>query len=78
MNRRHALTAIGLSSLTGTLLASCDRGDNQWAADNVEAEPLADDGRVDLLFVQTSEGVRFEGDQLILKRCSSPIVRTIL
>lgn len=66
MNRRDALTTIGLTSVAGTLLASCDEADNQQAADNVEAESSPDDGLVELLFVQNSSGMRFDGDALTL------------
>ncbi len=66
MNRRQALTTIGLTSLTGTLLASCDGNDDQQSADTVEPESSADDGLVELLFVQNSTGMRFDGDALTL------------
>jgi hypothetical protein len=58
MNRRHALTTIGLSSLAGTLLAGCDSApDSQTAQqNNMVPEPSTDDGLVELLFVQEAAG----------------------
>lgn len=71
MNRRDALTTIGLSSLAGTLLASCGRESESDVAqsatpDNVVPEQSADDGLVELLFVQEAGGVRFLDGQLTL------------
>lgn len=66
MNRRHALTTIGLSTIAGSLLASCDRPDDQGVVDDAVPEPSADDGLVELLFVQLAESVRFEGDAMTL------------
>lgn len=66
MNRRHALTTIGLSTIAGSLLASCDRTDDQDVADDAVPEPSADDGLVELLFVQLAESVRFDGDAMTL------------
>ena len=66
MNRRQALTTIGLTSVAGTLLASCEGNDDQQSADTVEPESSADDGLVELLFVQNSTGMRFDGDALTL------------
>jgi len=66
MNRRHALTTIGLSTIAGSLLASCDRTDDQDMVDSAVPEPSADDGLVELLFVQLAESVRFEGEAMTL------------
>ena len=71
MNRRDALTTIGLSSLAGTLLASCgEESESQvaqsTAPDNAVPEQSADDGLVELLFVQEAGGVRFSDGQLTL------------
>ena len=68
MNRRHALTTIGLSSLAGTLLAGCDREPESKAAqqDNMVPEPSADDGLVELLFVQEAAGALLAGGSLTL------------
>lgn len=66
MNRRHALTTIGLSTIAGSLLASCDRTDDQELSDNIVPEQSADDGLVELLFVQLAEDVRFEGEAMTL------------
>ncbi len=38
MNRRHALTTIGLSSLAGTLLASCGL-EPETAPQSIDVEP---------------------------------------
>ena len=65
MNRRHALTTLGLSSVAG-FLASCSRGGNQQTADSVDPESSADDGLVELLFVQNSARMSFDGDALTL------------
>ncbi len=61
MDRRDALAKIGLSALGGVMLAGCD----QKPADAVP-EPSADDGLVELLFVQRSKGVRYESGMLTL------------
>jgi hypothetical protein len=66
MNRRHALTTIGLSTIAGSLLGSCDRTDNQGVVDDAVPEPSADDGLVELLFVQLAESVRFEREAMTL------------
>ena len=71
MNRRDALTTIGLSSLAGTLLASCGRESESQVAqstalDDAIPEQSADDGLVELLFVQEAGGVRFLDGQLTL------------
>ena len=71
MNRRDALANIGLSSLAATLLASCEQeSDSQTAqsgaSDEMIPEPPADDGLVELLFVQEAGGVRFAEGELTL------------
>ena len=66
MNRRHALTTIGLSTIAGSLLASCERTDDQNVVDDAVPEQSADDGLVELLFVQLAESVRFESEAMTL------------
>ena len=66
MNRRHALTTIGLSSLAGTLLASCGREPETAQQGDMVPEQSADDGLVELLFVQEAAGARFQDGQLTL------------
>ena len=71
MNRREALTSIGLTSLAGTLLASCGQeSESQTAQNGVSDEMVpekpADDGLVELLFVQEAGGVRFADGKLTL------------
>ena len=71
MNRRDALATIGLSSLAGTLLASCgQKSESQTGqsgvSDDMVPEQPADDGLVELLFVQEAGGVRFADGNLTL------------
>ncbi len=71
MNRRDAITTIGLSSLAGTLLASCGQQSESESAqsgltDEMVPEQPADDGLVELLFVQEAGGVRFADGRLTL------------
>ncbi len=71
MNRRDAITTIGLSSLAGTLLASCGQQSESESAqsgvtDEMVPEQPADDGLVELLFVQEAGGVRFANGRLTL------------
>jgi hypothetical protein len=66
MDRRHALTKIGLSALAGTLLTSCGREPDGEQPAESEPASSADDGLVELLFVQQAKGVSFEGDQMTL------------
>lgn len=66
MDRRSALAKIGLSTLAGSLLAGCGRDDSQQSGGTVEPEPSAEDGLVELLFVQKSAGITFDGDALTL------------
>jgi len=60
------MTTIGLSSLVAPFLASCAREEGHETGSDAIGEQRADDGLVDLLFVQESEGVRFEGDGMVL------------
>lgn len=71
MNRRDALTTIGLSSLAGTLLTGCGRESETQVAqttptDGMVPEQSADDGLVELLFMQEAGGVRFADGRLTL------------
>ena len=74
MNRRDALTTLGISSLAGAVLAGCDTstgsGNAQSAGESSEnemaPEQSAEDGLVELLFVQEAQGVVFSNDQLAL------------
>ncbi len=71
MNRRDAITTIGLSSLAGTLLTSCGQESESESAqsgltDEMVPEQPADDGLVELLFVQEAGGVRFADGKLTL------------
>ena len=71
MNRRDALTSIGLSTLAGSLLAACGREsesqtERSGLADEMVPEQPADDGLVELLFVQEAGGVRFADGKLTL------------
>ena len=79
MNRRKMLSSMGVSVLGGTLFTSFD---SQRAAASetaeVEVDAPADDGLVDLLFVQNAKGMRFDNGVLtmvmwIRTPCSSPI-----
>ena len=53
MDRRKALTTIGLSSLTATLFSRVARADAEEEMSDNSGEEI-----VQLLFVQESEGVR--------------------
>jgi hypothetical protein len=66
MDRRSALAKIGLSALAGSLLAACDKDDSRKSAGTAEPEPSAEDGLVELLFVQKSAGISFDGEALTL------------
>jgi hypothetical protein len=71
MNRRNALTTIGLSSLAGTLLAGCGQESESQKTQSVVSDEMvpekpADDGLVELLFVQEAGGVRFADGKLTL------------
>ena len=71
MNRRDALATIGLSSLAGTLLAGCGQGagsqtERSGLTDDMVPGQSADDGLVELLFVQEAGGVRFADGKLTL------------
>lgn len=74
MNRRDALTSLGLSSLAGTLLAACGQESDSESTpgnENMVPEQPADDGLVELLFVQEAGGVTFSGDTLTLTDLNS-------
>ena len=71
MNRRDALASIGLTSLAGTLLAGCGQESESHkgqsdVSDEMVPEKPADDGLVELLFVQEAGGVRFANGNLTL------------
>jgi hypothetical protein len=71
MNRRDAITTIGLSSLAGTLLAGCGQESESQKTQSVVSDEMvpekpADDGLVELLFVQEAGGVRFADGKLTL------------
>jgi hypothetical protein len=66
MDRRSVLAKLGLSALAGSVLASCGENDSQQSGGTVEPEPSAEDGLVELLFVQKSAGISFDGDALTL------------
>jgi hypothetical protein len=66
MNRRHALTTIGLSSLAGTLLASCGREQETAQQGDMVPEQSADDGLVELLFVQEAASAELANGTLTL------------
>jgi hypothetical protein len=67
MDRRDALAKLGLSALGGALLVGCEQQPAETAGDaNVEPEPSADDGMVELLFVQRSRGMTYENGVLTL------------
>jgi hypothetical protein len=70
MDRRSALTKLGLSALAGGMLVGCGR-DNEpqqvgGQTDGMLPEPSSDDGLVELLFVQNAFGMKFDGSQLTL------------
>ena len=66
MDRRSALAKLGLSALAGSVLASCGEDDSQPSGGAAETEPFAEDGLVELLFVQKSSGISFDGGALTL------------
>ena len=70
MDRRSALTKIGLSALAGAFVVGCGREEEQQQVsvqtDGIVPEPSADDGLVELLFVQNAFGMQFDGSQLKL------------
>ena len=65
MNRRKMLSTIGVSAVGGALFAGFQPRQSQAGGDP-EADAVEDDGRVDLLFVQNSKGMRFENNSLTL------------
>ena len=66
MDRREALAKLGLTALGGTLLSGCENGDGDAASPAMRAEPPADDGMVELLFVQRSRGMTYANGALTL------------
>ena len=67
MNRRHALTTIGMSSLAGAMLASCGREPEPTEPAKMVPEPSADDdGLVELLFVQEAASAELVDTTLTL------------
>ena len=67
MDRREALAKLGAAALGGAMLAGCEQT-NDDASKNLDmvAEPSADDGMVELLFVQRSRGMTYENGALTL------------
>ena len=63
MDRRKALMTLGISSLTLPHLISCSKDEQ---ADIPDKEQAADDGLVELLFVQEAQNVKFEDNQMTL------------
>ena len=61
MDRRKALTTIGLSSLTATLFSRVARADAEEKMSDNSGEEI-----VQLLFVQESEGFRSDGSSMTL------------
>jgi len=66
MDRRKALISIGVTSLAVPLLASCGRDEESAQQAEMEPEPSAEDGLVELLFVQEADGARYHDGQLTL------------
>lgn len=66
MNRRHAITTIGLSTLAGALLTGCDQESKTSPQSDMVPEPSADDGLVELLFVQEAAGAELANGTLTL------------
>jgi len=67
MDRREALAKLGLTALSGAALAGCESGDQDSTGNSdMVAEPSADDGLVELLFVQTSSAIEYAGNSLTL------------
>jgi len=72
MDRRDALAKLGLSALGGALLVGCEQKPAETSASkNMEPEPSADDGLVELLFVQRSKGMTYENGALTLVNADS-------
>ena len=63
MDRRKALTMLGLSSLVLPQLVSCAKDEQ---SEIVNKEEPQDDGMVDFLFVLEAQNVKFEGNQMTL------------
>jgi hypothetical protein len=55
-----------MTSLAGTLLASCGRDQESAQQAKMEPEPSADDGLVELLFVQEAAGAQLQDGSLTL------------
>lgn len=67
MDRRDLLAKIGLAAFGGVLLTACEEQPAQTAvANNMEPEPSADDGMVELLFVQNSKAIKYQDGALTL------------
>jgi hypothetical protein len=67
MDRREALAKLGLTALGGAMLAGCEQNDKDTGTNpDMSAEPSADDGMVELLFVQRSKGMTYENGALTL------------
>jgi hypothetical protein len=67
VDRREVLAKLSLVALGGSALTACEEQSSQTAVSNdVEAEPSADDGMVELLFVQNSKGITYADDVLTL------------
>ena len=67
MDRREALAKLGLAALGGAALSGCEQPDKDATGKpDMVAEPSADDGLVELLFVQTSRGIDYADGRLTL------------
>lgn len=67
MDRRRAITTIGLSSLAGAMLAGCERDEEPALSPKMVPEPSADDdGLVELLFVQEAASAELKDGSLRL------------
>jgi hypothetical protein len=66
MDRRKALATFGLTAVGGSLLAACEQDKATPATTDMEPEASADDGLVELLFVQNSQSIKFENGDLTL------------
>ena len=67
MDRREALAKLGLAAIGGAALSACEQPDKDAAGNpDMVAEPSADDGLVELLFVQTSRAIKYADSRLTL------------
>lgn len=70
MDRRSALSKIGFSALAGTMLLGCGPEEKPQKVTvqtgEMVPEPSADDGLVELLFVQNAFGMQYDGSKLTL------------